>query len=169
LIITSPPYGSAQKYIRATSLSLNWLGFALPHELSNLEGQSIGREHIPSRERDVTNAHIPDAYQKLLRRVQNKDETRAKITRRYLCEMSSALSEMARVTAPGGRIVLIVGNNQVCGEPLQNDIYITHLLEGLGLRLEIGLVDNIKSRGLMTKRNKTASLISRESVLVFTK
>jgi DNA modification methylase len=37
LIITSPPYGSAQKYIRSTSQSLNWLGFTPPQGLRSLE------------------------------------------------------------------------------------------------------------------------------------
>jgi hypothetical protein len=83
--------------------------------------------------------------------------------------MKKALTEMARVTSAGGRIVLVVGNNMVCGEPLRNDEYVTHVLQDLGLTLEIGLLDHIKSRGLMTKRNKTASIISRESVLVFAK
>ena len=31
------------------------------------------------------------------------------------------------------------------------------------------LVDDIKSRGLMIKRNRTASIISRETVLIFEK
>jgi hypothetical protein len=49
LVITSPPYGSAQKYIRASSLALQWLGLA-PNGLRDLERQSIGREHFNSDE-----------------------------------------------------------------------------------------------------------------------
>lgn len=169
LIVTSPPYGSAQKYIRATSLSLNWLGLAGPEGLSPLEGQSIGREHVPLYRRENISKRLPDVYEHLLLKVRNKNKTRELITRQYLYDMESALSEMARVTSKGGRIVLVVGNNQVCGEPLRNDQYVVHVLQGLGLNLEVGLIDHIKSRGLMTKRNKTASVISLESVLVFTK
>jgi hypothetical protein len=54
LVLTSPPYGSAQKYVRASSLTLNWLGLASPSELSRLEAKSIGREHLP--------AHAPSHY-----------------------------------------------------------------------------------------------------------
>lgn len=168
LIVTSPPYGSAQKYIRSTSLSLNWLGIAGPKDLTKLEDNSIGREHIRPRERDEVE-ELPEAYDRLLLQVQKMNETRAQITRQYLFEMKRALTEMARVTSAGGRIVLVVGNNMVCGEPLRNDEYVAHVLQDLGLRLEIGLIDHIKSRGLMTKRNKTASIISRETVLVFAK
>lgn len=169
LIVASPPYGSAQKYIRATSLSLNWLGLASPEELSLLEGKSIGREHVPLRQEENTQDQLPKEYEHLLLTIQKKNNNRARITRRYLYEMKSALTEMSRVTSSNGRIVLVVGNNQVCGETLRNDKYVTHVLQELGLELEISLIDHIKSRGLMTKRNRAASVISRECVLVFTK
>jgi len=169
LIVTSPPYGSAQKYIRATSLSLNWLGLAEPEGLSALEWKSIGREHVPLFRQDSTSMCLPDLYEQLLEKVGGKNPKRALITRHYLYEMKSALCEMARVTSKGGHIVLVVGNNQVCGEPLRNDEYVVHVLQELGLNLELSLIDHIKSRGLMTKRNKTASVISLESVLVFSK
>ena len=169
LIVTSPPYGSAQKYIRATSLSLNWLGLAEPEDLSALEWKSIGREHVPLFRQDSSSMHLPKMYEHLLEKVKSKNPKRALITRHYLHEMKNALSEMARVTAKGGHIVLVVGNNLVCGEPLRNDMYVAEVLQELGLKLELNLIDHIKSRGLMTKRNKTASIISLESVLVFSK
>ena len=46
LLITSPPYLGAQKYVRATSLSLNWLRLADPGGLRPLERLTLGREHI---------------------------------------------------------------------------------------------------------------------------
>lgn len=167
LLITSPPYGSAQKYIRATSISLNWLGLADPQGLSPLEGRSIGREHVPAFRQQELGQELPDKYEDLLRKVKKTNDLRSRITRQYLHEMRDALTEMARVVSPTGRIVLIVGNNQVCGEPLRNDEFVSEMLGDLGLNRELALLDHIKSRGLMTKRNKTASLISRESVLVF--
>lgn len=169
LVVTSPPYGSAQKYIRATSLSLNWLGLAGPESLSKLEWDSIGKEHIPRFRQEEISTPLPNEYERLLAKVKIKNTKRALITRHYLNDMRRALSEMARVTAKGGHIVLVVGNNQVCGEPLRNDRYVIHVLQELGLNLELSLIDHIKSRGLMTKRNKTASIISLESVLVFSK
>jgi hypothetical protein len=49
LIITSPPYAGAQKYIRASSLSLGWLDLAYEGELRPLERKTIGREHFPDK------------------------------------------------------------------------------------------------------------------------
>lgn len=169
LIVTSPPYGSAQKYIRSSSISLNWLGFVEPTELTTLEDKSIGREHAPVMRRQVYDGELPDAFEDLLIKINARNELRSFITRQYLFEMKDALTEMARVTQEGGHIVLVTGNNKVCGETLRNDEFTVKILSSLGLNLELSLVDYIKSRGLMTKRNKTASIISRESILVFSK
>lgn len=169
LIVTSPPYGSAQKYIRASSISLNWLGFVEPDKLTTLEDQSIGREHAPEFRKKMPSGELPNVFEDLLNRIKSRNELRAFITRQYLLEMKQALTEMARVTQKGGHIVLVTGNNQVCDEPLRNDEFTIHVLTSLGLNVELSLIDHIKSRGLMTKRNKTASVISRESVLVFSR
>lgn len=169
IIITSPPYGSAQKYIRATSLSLNWLKFASPSELSALEGKSIGREHLPNFRKSNSESHLQLDFLELIRKIEKKNSLRANITERYLVELRSSLMEMARVLEYGGVAVLVIGNNQVCGETLRNDLFIIEVMEEFGLTLELNLIDHIKSRGLMTKRNKTASVISREVVLVFRK
>ena len=169
LIITSPPYGSAQKYIRASSLSLNWLGYATPHELAELEAKSIGREHLPRFRECARDVELSPEFESLLARVEKKNKLRAGITRQYLYEMRVALVEMSKAVIPGGYAILVVGNNSVCGEPLRNDKFIIEVMAGLGMKMELMLIDNIKSRGLMVKRNKTASVISRESVLVFKK
>jgi len=169
MIITSPPYGSAQKYIRASSLSLNWLEITKPSDLSALESRSIGREHVPISLNQKISNEFPKEYEALLSSIKNKNPTRERITRYYLNDMADALSETARVLSPGGYAVFVVGNNMVCGHPLRNDKFIQQQFLDLGLKLELKLIDDIKSRGLMTKRNKTASVISREVVLVFRK
>ncbi|WP_171907510.1 hypothetical protein [Alkalimonas amylolytica] len=169
LIVTSPPYGSAQKYIRSSSISLNWLGLIEPDKLTVLEDQSIGREHAPKFRRVMPQGELPDSYEDVVGKIKAKNELRGFITRQYLLEMKDALAEMARVTSENGHIVIVTGNNQVCNETLRNDEFIVTILTSLGLNLELSLIDHIKSRGLMTKRNRTASVISRESVLVFSK
>ncbi len=44
LVITSPPYSGAQKYIRSTSLNIGWLGFCAASELRTYKKATIGRE-----------------------------------------------------------------------------------------------------------------------------
>lgn len=169
MIITSPPYGSAQKYVRSSSLSLNWLGLANPGQLSYLESHSIGREHVSAFRNKSVSWDLPEEFMDLINEIEQINALRAEITRRYLHEMQEAIAEMARVITRGGRIVIVIGNNHVCGKPLRNDRFISQILHNHGFSLELALLDDIKSHGLMTKRNKTASIISRESVLVFKK
>ena len=45
LVITSPPYAGAQKYIRASSLNLGWTQLAKVEELPHLDKKNIGREN----------------------------------------------------------------------------------------------------------------------------
>lgn len=167
LVITSPPYGSAQKYIRASSLSLNWLELTDPRSLVLLETKSMGREHVFRSKKILIEDKLPAEFAELVAKVAATNNIRARITELYLHELDQALMEIARVLAPGGIAVIVIGNNQVCGETLRTDRFIENKMAALGLKTKLRLVDTIKSRGLMTKRNKTASVISRESVLVF--
>lgn len=169
LVITSPPYGTAQKYIRASSLSLNWLGLADPSQLSLLEGKSIGREHSPAYRNEVISGDLPEKFQNFVDHVRKMNPLRSLITRQYLLELRSALSEMYAATCLGGRIVLVIGNNVVCGSALPTNEYICQVMRDMGCELELDLVDQIKSRGLLTKRNTTASVIAKEFILIFRK
>lgn len=168
MVLTSPPYGSAQKYIRAMSLALNWLGLADPTGLADLESETIGREHV-AKKRNHTLVPLPSEYEDFLSGVAKKNARREAITRQYLSDLSVAVAEMARVTSSGGHIILVIGNNEVCGSPLTTDQFIIDRMQASGVEVDFHLVDHIKSRGLMTKRNSTASVISRESILVFRK
>ena len=64
---------------------------------------------------------------------------------------------------------MIIGNNKVCNLEFNTQEYLSKYIISKGLRLKFKLIDDIKSYGLMTKRNKTADIISREWVLVFNK
>jgi len=169
LIITSPPYAGAQKYIRASSLNLGWLGLADTEDLKPLENASIGREHfLKSAYQECPKTGIPSA-DRLIKRVFKINPLRSVIIATYLNEMDTAIQEMVRVLKPGGYIVLVVGNNEVCGLPFKSSEYLAEICKKRGLDIQLKLVDEIKSRGLMTKRNKTASIITREWVLLFRK
>jgi putative RNA methylase family UPF0020 len=171
LVLTSPPYGSAQKYVRASSLGLNWLSLASPSELASLERASIGREHAPGYKLRALEYgdYLPRSYVTLISKIAKSNPLRAHLTATYLMEMRAAVDEICRVLSPNGHAVLVVGNNVVAGHTLRNDAFLTHCFTQAGCSLELSLLDDIHSRGLMTKRNRTASVISREIVLVFRK
>jgi DNA modification methylase len=169
LIISSPPYAGAQKYIRASSLSLGWLQLCGKDELKKLNSFNIGREDYVKAEYQklavtgVKNADI------LLKQIFGENPQRAYIAANYLNEMRDAITESARVLKPGGYFILIAANNQVCGKEFKTQEYLRQIAEDLGLTTVLRLIDDIKSYGLMTKRNKTANIITREWVLVFKK
>lgn len=168
MVVTSPPYGSAQKYVRASSLSLNWLELSKPNALASLEAKSIGREHAPGKFSEV-DLNLPQEFKILLSNIKARNNLRHEITRQYLGDMQQALGEISKVVSPGGYAIIVVGNNEVCGEALRNDTFCISTMEACGMKLEMHLLDSIKSRSLLLKRNSSAPAISRESILVFSK
>lgn len=82
LIITSPPYPGAQKYIRACSLSLGWLGLCPTGDLRAYKALIIGREEFAKAEclrRIPTNIARAD---RLLAKIRKRNPTRAVIAPR---------------------------------------------------------------------------------------
>jgi hypothetical protein len=169
LIITSPPYLGAQKYIRASSLSLGWLDMAYDGELRPLERKTIGREHFSSFELgSITSSGIREADQ-LLSTVRQQDPLRAHIGWTYLSEMEHALKSMHCVLRKAGTLLMVTGPNSICGHHFDTPSFLEVLAHRVGFVTRFKLIDQIRSRGLMIKRNKTASIIVSEWVLCFTK
>lgn len=169
LVISSPPYAGAQKYVRASSLHLGWIGLVEAGQLADLERRSIGREHFSKKLIENCPTTTIREVNKLLKTIWDIDRTRALICATYISEMEAAIVEIVRVLKPGGHFVLVIGNNEVCGLPFKSSHYLQVLCERHGLRTRLRMVDEIKSRGLMTKRNRSAGVISREWVILFEK
>lgn len=169
LIVTSPPYAGAQKYIRSSSLGIGWLDLTPDGKLRTLEKKNIGREHYSTSE--YSSFYDPPIYsaRKVLSKVREKNPLRSHIASNYLSEMKDALIECRRVLRSGGHMVLVVGNNVVCGEEFQTRQFLEEICLDMGFKVEVILRDEINSRGLMTKRNKTASVIACEWITVFKK
>lgn len=169
LIITSPPYAGAQKYVRASSLNLGWTELAKSSDLKEIDKLSIGRENYRKYEySNLIETGISEA-DALLKEIYNINPLRAHIASNYLVEMRLALAESIKTLKRGGHLVLVAANNQVCNKEFRTQEFLRQIAESLGLKLRLRLIDDIKSYGLMTKRNKTASIITREWILVFEK
>lgn len=168
LIITSPPYASAQKYIRSSSLSIQWLGLA-EDGLRQFERGSIGREHFNKAELAPEDEKLPSSARTIVRHIRRKNELRGHIAQTFLLEMRDALSAAVTKLRPSGHLVLIVGNNLACGRVFDSQQYLTQICAELGLALRLSLIDRIHSRGLITKRNETASVIKQEWINIYQK
>lgn len=169
LVITSPPYPGAQKYVRACSLSLGWLGLCGTDDLLTLKREAIGREEFRKSELEMHQNTPVDSANKKLRVIAAKDPVRAAIAGAYINEMQQVLEEINRVLRPGGYMVMVIANGTIAGEAFYTERYLRILGECLGLEVRLRLIDEIRSRGLMTKRNKTANMITREFVIIFEK
>lgn len=169
LVITSPPYPGAQKYIRSSCLSLGWLGLCRSDRLLEHKRETIGREEFRQSEyTELLRTGLP-AADRALTNIHGVNPVRATIASTYLREMRDSIREIWRQLKVGGYFVLVAANNQICGREFKTQHYLRLIAEGAGFRTVLRLIDDIRSRGLMTKRNKTASMITREWVLVFVK
>jgi hypothetical protein len=169
LIITSPPYPGAQKYIRSSSLSLGWLGMCSSSELFAYKQATIGREEFRFEDyASFAGTQIVSA-DRILKDMHAENPVRAAIAGTYLREMRDALLSMWNILHIGGFLVLVAANNRIAGREFRTQHFLRLIAEEIGFTTELRLVDAIRSRGLMTKRNKTASVITREWVLVFSK
>ncbi len=169
MILTSPPYAGAQKYIRASWLNLYWLNLVKLNDIRELKTHNIGREDYRQDEVFESYTGIAAADKVLKDLYENGYTKRAFLAANYLNEMKVALDECCRVLRTGGYMVIVIGNNTVCKRQFDTQDYLTSYLKGKGMKLQYKLIDDIKSYGLMTKRNKTADKISREWILVFKK
>ena len=169
MILTSPPYAGAQKYIRASWLNLYWLNRVKIEDIRELKTHNIGREDYRKEEvyESYTGIEAADIVLKDLYKSGNTK--RAFLAANYLNEMKVALDESCRVLRQGGYMVIVIGNNTVCKRQFDTQNYLTSYLVEKGMHLQYKLIDDIKSYGLMTKRNKTADKITREWILVFKK
>ena len=169
LVITSPPYIGAQKYIRASSLNLGWLEMCSTDELIKYDRESIGREHYHKKEYEQLTSSGIDCADNLLEKIYTINPLRAHIASNYLVEMRRAFTDISRILKPGGHIVLVAANNHICKKEFATQEFLSTIIQNLGFSCILKLIDDIRSRGLMTKRNKTASIITREWILVFRK
>ncbi len=169
LILTSPPYAGAQKYVRASKINLSWLNMARGNQLNLIDKKTIGRENYRKYEYNNYAETGIKAADKFLKEIHKLNPIRAHIASNYLLEMKDAFKEITRILKPGGYFILIIGNNHICNREFKTHSYLTTMLRSMGLSVVLRLLDEIKSYGLMTKRNKTASIITREWVLIFRK
>lgn len=166
LIFTSPPYLTAQKYIRTNKLELFWLGYS-EREVTNLEKISIGTEK-PRRELEVSPLGVK-SIDSLVDYALPKSFYRGLMVYKYFKDMLEALKEMHRLLNEEGYLLLVVGDNKVLGKKVDTYRLLADAATQIGFVEIVTLKDTIRTRSMMTKRNGTGGLIKNEYVIILKK
>jgi len=172
IVITSPPYINAQKYVRTTKLELWWLDMVEPSTdgLSEFAEKFVGTERVPYAEYKDLNLIGNHRADEVSKRIYRINPERAGIVSRYFRDMRQVMTEVHRVLKPEGYFILVIGDNTVCGNVVENHNILAEIAqEDIGFSSEAILVDEIRSRGLITKRHETAGVIADEWILMLKK
>jgi hypothetical protein len=168
LILTSPPYGAAQKYVRSSSLAMCWTGLASSGDLAQLERISIGREHL--RDSEATDLDVRlESIAAEVQRISSVNQRRAAVYADYFRSMDGALAGLVDLLEDGGHLVLIAGSNVVSDKVVDTHQHLRDLALTWGLSPILELRDAIRGRTLMTKRASKSVPLQFESVHVLQK
>jgi len=168
LIITSPPYMGAQKYVRSVELELFWLGYKVD-KVREIDRNMVGTERVYKKDYESKPKCGHPKLDKMISAVYQSYPRRAYMAAKYLTDMRRFLEECKRILKHDGNMFLVIGNNKVCGTWFPMDKAIIDFAATSGLYLYRSFVDSIPSRGLMTRRNRTSSVIPEERILWFKK
>ncbi|HDK27437.1 MAG TPA: hypothetical protein ENG48_10190 [Candidatus Atribacteria bacterium] len=165
IIFTSPPYLTAQKYIRTSKLELLWLGYSI-EKINELEKKSIGTEKIKVSDIEKLGyKNIDELVEKTL----YKSRQRALAVYFYFKNMIEVIRELNRVLKNQGYMILVVGDNKVLGEWIGTYRLLADIVINESFRELVILKDTIKSRSMLTRRNGSGGLIKEEYVMIFQK
>lgn len=128
LVFTSPPYLNAIDYLRCSKFSLVWMGYSIA-ALREIRSTSIGAE---------VRGGLNEVHDELLDHLRLRPALSPRmhgILRRYIEDTDRALSEVARVLAPRGKVVFVVGENTIRGSYIPTAQLVARLAERAGLHL----------------------------------
>jgi hypothetical protein len=131
LVLTSPPYLNAIDYIRCSKFSLVWMGHGVG-ELRQTRAECVGAESTDRAAEDDRDVRS------ILHELKLPSALPDRITgflRRYIYDMKLAVREAARVLAPGGRAVYVVGENTIRGAFIRNSLIVSRVAGLAGLSL----------------------------------
>ncbi len=155
LTVTSPPYANRYDYTRTYALELAWLGYDRA-AFGDLR-QALISATVENRPKDklfvgsycgsesLSRAAAAIASQAALSEVLDALESRRaelsnphviRLVRNYFAEMAVIIAELARVTKPGGRVVMVNDNVQYHGEEVPVDLILSDIAERCGFVCE---------------------------------
>ncbi len=174
VILTSPPYGAAQKYVRSTSLELGWLRMASSSGTAELERVSIGREHINKAEvlsvvQDDSAPDLNEGMRRVVEEAAKSNPRRAAIYALYLKDMKAVWTRVLTPANGVDVVCLVAGTNRVVGVDVPTHAFLAEMIESAGYQRRAVLRDEIRGRILQTTRAGGSIAATSEYIYVFEK
>lgn len=164
VIITSPPYCGAQKYVRSLRLEMLLLGFS-PSVIAQVDRRTLGTERISVRAAGARLREATPEMEALIQQIAANNPKRALMVADYMTYLSRFAIECSRVLKIGGEAFVTFGTSHVTGIRVPWDTLFQAVASVAGLQPIAVLVDRIPSRGLMTARHRSSSTIDDERVV----
>ena len=166
VVITSPPYCGAQKYVRTFKLELGLI-WESQSAISTLDRRTLGTERVPAKASGYHHTLLPK-HQAVVRNISKMNPHRGRMLGRYFLGLNQFARELARVLKPSGNAFVTFGTSTFCGIPIDFAECFKDIAQQRGLHEVLRLTDNIPSRGMITKRHRSAAVIPEENVLWLT-
>jgi DNA modification methylase len=137
LAVTSPPYINAVDYPRTHQLEMYLLDLTPAGEpLAEAKRRHIGTEVVRSADYHELHRYGLPALDEQVAELYALDQRRAYIVYRYFVDMERNFREVRRATKPGGRYVVVVGNNLIRGREVPTHTYLMAVAERTGWTIE---------------------------------
>jgi hypothetical protein len=163
LVITSPPYCGAQKYIRTVRLELLLLGYS-SELISEADRRTLGTERMTSKH--ISNKRLASPLSsRLHKQILRTNSTRANIFAHYSTYLDCFAQELCRVLKAKGEAFVTFGTDRVAGVTVDCAKLFSEAAIRHGMTHVATLVDSIPSRGMITNRHASAATIRDERVV----
>lgn len=171
LLVTSPPYAICYEYKEIHQLTQLWLEHVGILASAHQQGNWIGSKGVTHRNLSETSSSlhteslVADAALHALsllavgKSVQGVHRD-VQALRYYFQDMYAALCELVRVTAPGKRCVLIVGDSYRRGVTIPTSAALCEMACHIGFELERKIVRQIPVRVLVSTRDRKTGRFS---------
>jgi len=163
LIITSPPYCGAQKYVRSVRLELLLLGHST-EAISEADRRTLGTERLSKKAWTTSFTGSPLAT-RLYKQIVRKNITRANIYAQYVTYLEAFAKEVSRVLKPTGEAFVTFGTDVVARVRVDCAKLFAEAAQREGMSHVATLIDTIPSRGMITSRHSSAATIKDERVV----
>jgi len=165
LAVTSPPYVNAVDYPRTHQLEIYWLGFE-NGSLTPLKKLHIGTESVKHNEYKYLHKIGFKVVDDILKALYDKDPRRSYILYRFLIDMQNNLFEVKRVLRPGGKYVMVIGNNKMRGILIESRKYLMEIGREIGFNIETYFASEIIKHFIKVPREER---IENDWVIIFKK